>query len=309
MTVTVRSASDFVAVIPSLLGCTPTDSIVTIGAKGNRVCLTARMDIPTGPAQLAEACQIAAQGMTNAGASTAWIITYQSSPDPAAAVAVAILTDMLTAGGITMAPAITVTGDPLHDATVTDSSSAAPAPLPTPIVHPLRPRAASRTRHDIEADIEAGPRAHQVAAHHNALARNGAPSPITMLAAVEQLRTADLTRVDDADVAALAWALGHFVHPEAPPFEPSWPTAHTDPLSYEIERADMLERLRQLVTCLPDDQAGDCLELLAYLAYLDGDGLIANIALDRAERTQPLSDTGHLVRTQLLTGRPPTRPV
>ena len=50
MNVTIRSASDFVAVIPSLLGCTPTDSIVVIGVRGTRVRLTSRIDILTGAA-------------------------------------------------------------------------------------------------------------------------------------------------------------------------------------------------------------------------------------------------------------------
>lgn len=306
MNVTIRSASDFVAVIPSLLGCTPTDSIVVIGVRGTRVRLTSRIDILTSAALLAAACQIT-HAMTRARAATAWIITYQSTQNPAAATAVAALTDILASAGITVASSIDVTGDPMRDATITDPSGADPAPLPTPVVDPLRPNAARITRHDIEAALEAGPRAHHVGPHHATLARHGAPSTSTMLAAAEQLRTVDLNRIDDAGVAALAWALGHFVHPEAPAFEPSWPTAQTDPDSYQIARAGMLERLRQLATCLPDDQAGDCLELLAYIAYLDGDGLTANIALDRAERAHQLTDTGQQVRVQLLTGSPPPR--
>lgn len=307
MTVTVRSTSDLVAVVPSLLGCTPTDSIVAIGVTNNHLCMTARIDIPTAPDRMRLACQIT-QAMTKAGASKAWILTYQSEPTPAAPAAVDILTEVLEACGITTAPAIDIMGDPLHDATITDSSGADPAPMPEPIVHPLRPSAATRTRHDIEADLEAGSRAPQVGATLAALDNTGAPSTTTMMNAAAQLRTVDLTKIEDAAVAALAWALGRFVHPDAPAFRAAWPTPHTDPFSYEIEQTGILERLRQLVTCLPDEQAGDCLELLAYTAYLTGDGLTANIALDRAERDQLPSETRTLLRAKLLTGSPPPRP-
>lgn len=135
MTVTVRSTSDLVAVVPSLLGCTPTDSIVAIGVTNNRLCVTARIDIPTAPDRMRLACQIT-QAMTKAGASKAWILTYQSEPTPAAPAAVDVLTEVLEACGITTAPAIDIMGDPLHDATITDA--------PAPTLRPCQSRSFTR---------------------------------------------------------------------------------------------------------------------------------------------------------------------
>ena len=316
-TLRVSRLTDLLALVPSLLGFTPTDSIVVCGIDGTRLVVTARLDIVEPDAEAARMLAGVAHSLTRVGADHAVVIAYHTGPRSNAIPLVEGIGATFPLLGIDVQRPIYVTGDPRSGEAVfcclCGDPKCATGTVPPPREMPgLGHRGPiTRTRAEVAASIEAGPRAEAVGRALTRLGelsgRLGKLSPQQAARAVQDLLARPIDQMSDADVAAAAHAI-RSSHREQLAFGTNEPDSG-DPFDRAAARfatdAVRVDRLAGLAACLPDDMAGECLELLAATAYSTGDGAFAHMALDRAERHAALGSLGTTVRALCEIGEPP----
>lgn len=308
----VSRVPDLLALVPSLLGFTPTDSVVVCGISGTQLVVTARLDIVPPDDDAARMLAGVAQALMRARVDYAMVIAYHTGPRSNAIPLVEGIETTYPYLGIDVRPPVYVTGDQRTGEAIycclcgdpDCATGTVPNAHELPGLGHLGP--ITRTRAEVAASLEAGPRAVAVGEALEQIAPG--MSARDAAHAVEALIATPTDKLTDGDLAAAAHAIRSNPHLLA--FSTADQVAD-DPFSRAAalfaSNAARVDRLAGLVACLPDGMAGECLELLAAAAYSTGDGALAHMALDRAQRHGYLTALGVMVRSRCENGQPPRR--
>ncbi|MEU5884803.1 DUF4192 domain-containing protein [Spirillospora sp. NPDC047279] len=301
----IRSPQDAIAAVPYLLGFHPSESLVVIGYDGPHDTCAMRLDLPQ-----PDAAGRVATMLRHNGFRRALLLCYGTAQ--AVTPTVQATWEALTEGGLEVADAIRVTGDRwwsltdecCPDGHPYDSSSTVVAAEAT-----LAGQVALHDRAELArtiAPLEGLPRASVRRATDHAetrflsWAREGlAPAQIQarlLHRAVPLLGlSGTAAALSDDDIAWLGIALTNMrVRDEA------WLRIDKDDPSSDIAFwRDVLRRVEE-----PYAAAPAC--LLAIAAYASGDGGLANLALDRAEDSDPAYSLASLLRAVIAVGIPPS---
>ncbi len=288
------SPGDLVATVPALCGFRPQDSVVLLSLRGTRLRLglTIRVDLPAPSA--ADACAaLLADRVQQDGASAAVLVVYADAPQPA-------LADLCAAAleqrGLRVVEALHVATGRWTSYRCTgpccppEGTPVGEAPALVRAEHALGGRAVLDTREDLVRAL-APPRAPVDVSS----ARAGAP---VHAEAVRQARDALALvaaggTLDGPAAAVLALAL-HDVR------------VRDEVATWALDDDDALLALAHQVAAqvgAPWD-APVC-TVLAWAAYCRGDGARANVALDRALRSDPQHALALLLREALDGALPP----
>lgn len=312
----VQSHRDLLAVIPALIGFTPHDSIVVCGLAGTRILMAARTDIMPVSREAADMLGQIASALHHNGCDTAVVVSYHTSPSSNAIPLVNAILDVFPLVGLGVNAPIYVTGDPasgeatyacLSDDGSPDCTGVVPTPIDIP--HAAVTGSVRHSRADLVASVEPGPRATAVGQMLAALTQPVEPDDAE--ATIQLLLDTPTEQLPDADMATAAHVIRSStsyrdrVLSGNPLTLPEGSDLFDGALSRLARDSSRVTRLVGLVSCLPDADAGECLEALAALAYLLGDGALAQIALDRARRAGDLGALGQLVDRLLTEGISP----
>ncbi len=313
--------ADVLAFVPYTLGFLPRDSIVLVATGARGTPMTARADL-TGDAgdRLAVAEEISRAAGSN-GAEQALLVAYTDDPGLAVA-AVDELTDALAEVGVPVAHAFRADGERWFTLLPEDPTWTVGTAYDLE-VHPLTShgvlegRVTHPDREGLAASLDpADP--DLVDAVAEALERLGAvPPPASP--------RHDRARLRAEAEAAAAWVRDRAAHPVE---VPRWPAADDvarvlrvlevpearDVVWAEITRETsrhQVELWRSLARLAPAGHRAHASALLAFAAWLDGDGALAWCAVDRARQADPDHGLAALVAEALEGAVPPTawRPV
>ena len=302
---------EIVAVLPSLCGFPPTESLVLLSLRGprSRLGLTARVDLP-GPGDQDGLAGLCAGRMAADGASCVVVVVLSEHgrrDDLVHAVRAA-----LTERGVGVLEALHVTGGRWSSYTCTGSCCPAegtPVPAAPPVLGLVQAeqvatgRVVLPSREDLVRSL-APPTLLAAAAAEQRLEQAGsawlrsraehgvAAARRSTLDHVQALldRVAAGTPVGPADAAVLAVGLGDLHARDG---------VATLILTREDELLSLLGQVARQV--VPPDDAPVC-TLLAWTAYARGDGALANVALDRALAGRPDYSLALLLRSCLDAG-------
>lgn len=314
-TVPLRDPGDLVAAVPHLLGFHPCDSVVAVVLEGSAVSMTLRADLPPPQHTRRAVEQLLPALSRHPGAAAVVVVVGGSRADPPEFLPrddlVAHLDAAFDAAGIRLVRAVWTQaaekGARWFDYWDLGSAGAVPDPRGTALaaasaamgfvtypsrdamVQVLAPAPeqvlARRSRALDRLVAEEGPLPPQDAARrgralvHRAVV--GAADRVVPLA--------------DGEVVSLAHAL-------------SDPWVRDASLGYAVgDHAVGAERLWTELTraCPPPEQA-EAATLLAFSAYIRGEGALAAVALDRADQAYPGHRLAALLRAALESGMPPT---
>lgn len=301
---TLRTPEDLLALVPTLFGFGPTESLVVIGIGGDPG-VHARVDLPDD----AEAAEAAAESfvaaLTQVGCGRVCLLAYAVSP-AAARDAVTTVGAHLEEAGVRVEVGLRTDGA-RYALLFADGAEGAEVSYDV-AGHPLTAEAVYEGRvlhHDREA-----------------LAATLDPDP-PMVAAVETAAHRYLDRLGvgrDSD-AEVRWTSrtvrGHLANGTVPgPSETGRVLAAMavdlrarDALWVETDResaAAVMDLARHLVCCAPVDLRAAPAALLAFAAWLAGNGALAWCALDVCQQVRPDYSMAGLVAHALEKGLPPT---
>ncbi|MCW2679705.1 MAG: uncharacterized protein JWM62_1106 [Frankiales bacterium] len=286
------SPGDLVATVPSLCGFVPQDSLVLLSLRGarRRLGLTIRLDLP--PAALQpEVVPALVDRVVQDGGSAAVLVLYADAPDPALASRVQSACE---AAGVRVVESLHVSGD--HWTSYLCSGPCCPeggtpvgeAPALVRAEHALDGRAVLGSREDLV----------------RALAPPAAPVDVTgaraWWAAARRDDVLALAReaLDDREVpAATAAALAVALHDVQ---------VRDEVATWALDRSDaLLALVEQVVRQVGAPWDAPACTLLAWVAYARGDGARANVALERALRSDPQHPLALLLQAALEGAVPP----
>lgn len=313
-----RTPEDLLAMVPYLIGYPPEDSLVVIALTGKALGLTARLDLPDHIDQLADfrpAVEHLADVATD-NADTCVVIAYG---EPHIATPVLDLADeILAAAGMHVAETVRVTNNRYHFHPCNDPACCPPDGRPIP---------ATNTRIDAEAVFGGmtvrSSRADLIAtvAPDTGQRRSGMQDAALRATAVllKDLEIADpqhdraaaqpftRERGTDAVTHALDHHRGRLVLTDEQaatllillrnPDVRDHALLHTNPGDLDLW-ADLTRRAPHTLTA-------PVATVLAYTAWLAGNGALANIALDRATHANPSYPMADLLRRAIQAGAPP----
>lgn len=292
------SPGDIVATVPSLCGFLPQDSLVLLSLRGprRRLGLTIRVDLPP-PEAVVPVVAALVDRVVQDGGSSAVLVLYASTPDAALALAVQ---DCCSAAGVAVAEALHVT-----DGCWTSYLCSGPCcpPSGTPVgeapalvraEHALDGRSVLASREDL---------VHALAAPLE---------PVDLTEVGESWAATDPLAARTRALALAREALGKVAAPLAPSTAAVLGVALHDVrvrdelATWALDDSDALLALLQQVARQvgPPWDAPVC-TVLAWVAYCRGDGARANVALDRALRTDPDYSLALLLRSALDGALPP----
>jgi hypothetical protein len=320
--VRLRDPGDLIAAVPHLLGFHPIDSLVLVilhGEAANRVGLTLRTDLPPPEHRAAVVSQLLLP-VRQLDATGAWLVVVGGGtagpPDLPHAELVAAVEDALTAARTPVLHAAwvaaTVAGaawacyqrDHACSGRVPDPTSsplAAATALAGAVTYASREDLAAQLAPDDGLTLARRSARLELAAEAAELDRRlaGAAAVGRDLIAVHQaLAEASHGRLvlGDEEVVRLAVALAdHRVRDACLATADGPQAAVAEQLWLALTRAT------------PAPERAEPATLLAFAAYLRGDGALAGIALDTAETARPGHRLAGLLRRALDTGLPPTR--
>jgi hypothetical protein len=323
-TLRVGDVPELLASIPTLVGFRPRESLVLVGLggeSGRRVGLTMRVDLPPpGPDHAAAMAGQVAAGLLVGAPRAALVVVFAAGPGPARPELVAEVTAALEARDVPVRTAVWAeqaaagaawacydgccAGRLADPATSTAAVTGAAAGH---VVYGDReelealvvPPDPARVRRREQLILAAGDAA-LVAPVHEERAED-AGHLVVLADAVRDAGAGDL-RLDDDRVVALAAALTR------PPVRDSAMARCAEWSGTDRARAAAAETL-WLALCreLPDPEAAEAAVLLAACGLLRGDGALANVALDRAERSWPGHRLAGLLRRVAARGMEPGR--
>ncbi|GGP40662.1 DUF4192 domain-containing protein [Saccharothrix coeruleofusca] len=316
LTTPLRDPGDLIAAVPHLLGFHPCDSVVVVLVEGSAVAMTLRADLPPPQHTRRAVEQLLPALSRQAGATAVVVVVGGPRPDPPERLPREDLITHLGAAfdavGIRLACAVWTQaaekGTPWFDYWDLGSAGTTPDPRGTALA------AASAamgfvTYPSRDAMVQVlAPAPEQVLARRSeALDRLVAESQAVPprdaarhgRALVHQAVTAAADRktpLTDEEVVLLAHAL-------------SDPWVRDASLSYAVgEHAIGAERLwTELTRACPPPERAEPATLLAFSAYLRGEGALAAAALERAQQAHPGHRLATLLRTALESGIPPER--
>ncbi|WP_285496254.1 DUF4192 domain-containing protein [Actinomadura sp. NBRC 104425] len=308
----IRTPQDAIAAVPYLLGFHPADSLVVVGFDGPHHTCALRLDLPAGRAGCERtACILARNHFRRA------LVLGYGPADPVAA-AVADVWETLTAKGVQVVEALRVAEGRWWSMTCVDPGCCPPEGRPYDItVSPVAAQATlaghvalpdreelARSVAPLGGPVRAAMRKATERAERRFLAwaREGlSPARIRSRMAEEGVALiADLPSRDtppsDDDVAWLGVLLTNVrVRDEAwVRIDEDSPRADIDFWRYVLRRVEE-----------PYVPGPAC--LLAYAAFIIGDGGLANVALDRAARADPDYSMAALLSDVIAAGIPPAK--
>lgn len=285
----VSSASEILGVIPSLVGFIPSDCVVVIPTRQGRMVVAARVDLVPTRAVDEVVAGLAAAAKRN-GADQALVVAYQTGQDGNAIPLVNAIRSAFPVFGIKVGAPIYVTGDQRTGEAsfaclCTDPACEGTGPVPAPTGLPGV--TVEDSRQVLVDRVAAGDRASSVgvlvALMRRPMTPGDAEAAVTTLMECESV-----DQLTDSQVALAAYALRHSTYQALAAL--CLPLTHTEEVSAAdftgaaqriAEQPSRVERLVGLVACLPDQEARECLEVLAANAYWSGNGALANVALER----------------------------
>jgi len=308
----IRSPQDAIAAVPYLLGFHPADSLVAVGFDGPHSTCALRLDLPAHRVS----CERTADVLSRNGFRRALVLGY--GPADAVAPAVADVWEELTGKGLEVVEALRVADGRWWSLTcvdsrccppegrpydITASAVAAQAVLAGHVALPGREHLA-RSVAPLEGAVRAAMREATDRAERRLLAwaREGL-SPARIRSRMVEEGVALLTDLssrerppDEDDVAWLGVLLTSMrVRDEA------WVRIDEAAPGADIEFwRHVLRRVEE-----PYVPAPAC--LLAFAAFIAGDGGLANVALDRAARADPDYTMAALLRDIIAAGVPPSK--
>jgi hypothetical protein len=322
--VSIGSPAAMLAIVPHLLGFTPTRSLVIAGARGprHRIEATLRFDLPDPPHQ-ATAQAIAEHSVSVlAGQQFTTVIAIGYGPGELVTPLTTVLRKAITRAGLEVRDVLRVEDGRYWSYLCRNPECCPPDGVPfDPVSHPVTEVMATRTgrtvlasRDELAASIApvTGPvaetmwqetsRAERIAARLLAEAtRAGSSSRPVIDRGLGAVQAAigiyrDGGRITDASQFAwLALALASLrVRDDA------W--ARMDP----GHREDHLRLWADLVRHARHGYIAAPASLLAFTAWQAGNGALANLALDRAEADQPGYSMAQLLRDTIGAGAPPS---
>lgn len=299
--------SDVVDAVPYLLGFTPTDSLVAVSMHGprERLQFTMRIDLPKPAEDVADHAAMVAERMAAAEADSILVFIYTDPPAPDGPLPQQRLVDrILDTAPMPVRDALLVTPTRIWSYVCDDPSCCPAAGRPRPqetagrlalaAAHALSGRAVLPDRDAVVASVQpvtgAARDAMEQAFARAAAGGGGAP----VLVRVLRDRYADgPAQMTDDEAAQLALVL----HDTAVRDEViGWCLRHETPMRSLL--GDLVSR------ALPPLDAPAC-TVLAWSAYLQGDGLVAATALERALTSDPAYSMAHLLQTALDNQVPP----
>lgn len=322
--VTLRSPADVVGALPYLIGFRPAESLVVLCLEGSRrrAGLTIRLDLPP-PGHEGDAADAVAEPVRRAGAGSAVLVVCTEAPDDAdAAGALAgaaladVLTERLAGAGTQVVEALLVRAGRWWS-----YRCDGPCCPPQGTSLPVEPTSAA-TR----CAAEAVGRGHAPLADRAALVASIGPAPddtgrldavfgraagsrAIRRTAPDHRRTATLRllqrtalhwadgvrEISDGDVALIALGLGDKTARD-----------HAATMALDVEPAVLLSLFTELARRTTDSYAAPVCTVLAWLAYSQGSGALANVALDRALAADARYEMALILRSGLAAGVPPS---
>ncbi len=278
-TLTVRSREDLVAFVPLALGFVPSDSAVLVTFDAHGSSFHARIDLRAEDS-LDEVVETLLAACVRHRVVSVFLICWA---DAALTEDVAWrFSDRFTDEGVEVRDVLRVEedrwfavlpGHPLHE------YDGVPIDLDA---HPFSAHAVLagdvryRTRADLRASIDALPEARPLPP--------GQPYPPRLLGGLVRDAIAQSRALSDEELAALVTSVRH--------------GARRDQVWSHLERTGAARALvwwREVVRRVPDEQAADVCAVLAFVAWLAGNGALAWCAIDRARRSRSDHSLAELV--------------
>ncbi|MCA1712734.1 MAG: DUF4192 domain-containing protein [Actinobacteria bacterium] len=299
----VSSPAEVAALVPHLVGFVPEESLVLACLRGprRRVGLTMRVDLPDG-VDAPEAAAALVARVAHERATAALLVVYTEGADGRDALVDAI-DEALADQGIALQEALLVrrgrwTSYLCDDATCCPADGTPLDPAPSAALSLVRAEQALAGRAVLPS------RADLVAA----LAPPGACTGVAAAAqaVTREVRTRGRKAVRVAALAQWRAAVAAATDPRATPDDPRLAVALQDVLvrdavlSWAADDPEPLGRvLTRLCRCVGAPFDVPVCTLLAVTAWLQGDGALANVALDRALAGEPTYSLAVLVRQGL----------
>lgn len=299
--VRVRSEVDVLALVSVTLGFHPRESLVLVTLDRSGGCFQARVDLPVHPMHLDDAVSVVLEPALRAGARQALLVAY-SDDASLAGQALKRLSARLERAGVVTVCSLRADGDrwwPGHDR----RSSGSPYDLAT---HPLladsilRGQVTYPDREALAASLESRDRSRE---------------------AEVALHVAALTRAEQPETPRPEWLKARMAELYESAGSP--PTAETHArLALALQRDDLRDLVwgditrgnadthvqvwRALLPGTPEELRGPVGGLLAFAAWLAGDGALARCAVERTLRADPGNRMAILVAQALDRAVPPS---
>lgn len=310
----VSTPGDLVATLPSQIGFHPADSLVLVsfrGESGRRVGLVVRVDLPP-PERFADLSAVAAAALLRDSPAGAAAIVVASERRPEHEELAVEVGRILAAKGVSVLPPIWATGTRpgARWAGFSGEAGAGIVPERTSTAAMAAAVVSGTVVHAGRAELEAGvaPVAHRrLHRRRELLIRRidelaAGPDPgmgevaaglAAIDAAILEMSTGQLV-LDDERVVGLACALAMLEVRDTALLR------CIAPLPVAAEQLWLA-----LTRETPDPEAAEPAALLAVSALLRGDGALANVALDRAQRSWPGHRLAELLAVAAQQGMPP----
>jgi len=293
-----RGPEDLIAVVPSLLHFHPQESVVVMTFGGRGRAFHARVDLPRRPRAQDDVATIVLRAMKSNHLRECVVLLYSSDHAVAAAQG-RKLNRKLRRAGIRVVDVVTVDGDRYYRVLAGDEKGTAfdisdhPATLDRildgVVVHDSRDELSAslapdpQALADRDAIIEAVQR--WLAQGHDATAEAE-----WIHQGIDQV-----TSAPETNSTALARLLADLVDPDL--LDSAWAGISREKASAHVER------WRTVVRWAPEAYLDGPASLLAFAAWLNGDGALAWCALDRCSGRAPMTD---MLKHLLLSAVPPT---
>ena len=287
---TARCADDLLAMVPVVLGFVPDDSLVMLTFGGRQ--FHARLDLPRGPDGVREATAALLAPARRSATQAVALLVY-TSDDRAARRVVRVLRRGCRAAGIAVVEALRA-----HDGCWYPlSGEVVRAGVPYDVsTHPFVVEAVVRGRvvHGCRDDLSASLATDPVAVREVEQAAPQAPAPPVWVATTLERHLAARSRPDPGEAARLLAGLADDTCREA-----AWMRMRRETGREEVELwVDLVRRC-------PEALVGHAAAVLAFAAWLSGDGALAWCAIDRSEAAEPGHPLVGLVGELLESATPP----
>lgn len=304
-TIAVHDAAGLIAVIPPLLGFPPQESLVVLCLRGKRAGPVIRCDLPL-PEHVAPLAQHLAETAIRHGDSVA-LYVYSAHPDAPAILQAAL--EIVVAHGLPAVDAIIVNGSVASFLPDQHGNTAAPihVPLPAdPLVSTLQAatvmagRTILPTRAALVASI-APPWASNLRRARRTMkgVRTLFDAPPAAAEALEILDGALFETQQNGTVGPLGAASLALVAQSKLVRDLMIARIFAD------RDSEWLPMLISAITQVPADESEDLCVVLGLTAYRDGDGALAQVAVDRCFQTEPEHRLAELLLDIMAAGLPP----
>lgn len=304
-TIAVHDAAGLIAVVPPLLGFPPEESVVVLCLRGKRVGPVMRCDLPS-PEDAGELAEHLARQAIRHGDSVA-LYAYSARPD-APAILQRVL-DTVVAKGLPVVDAIIVNGSVASFLPDQHGSTADPIDVPAPddplvtTLHAagiLAGRTILPTRAAI-VDSIAAPRASKLRRARQTMktVRTLFDAPPVIRDGLEVLDGALFEMQRNGTVGPLAAASLALVAQSVLVRDLMIARVFAD------RESDWLPMLISAITQVPADESEDLCVLLGLAAYRNGDGALAQVAVDRCCQSKPGHRLAGLLLDIMAAGLPP----